>query len=123
MSGSIDLSKLPPEVQREVLRLQQMQETLDATRIQRQQLELRLREVERALKELEKVSKESVTYKSVGAILIKRDKGTLKKDLFEEKDLLNVRIKALTKQEERSRTRLEELRKSVTKSLKSLGIG
>ncbi|MFQ6085317.1 MAG: prefoldin subunit beta [Candidatus Bathyarchaeia archaeon] len=119
---SVDLSKLPPEAQREVLRLQQLQQTLEATVVQKQQLELKLRETESALKELKKSSKGMTVYKSVGAILVKRDPEDLKKELAEELDLLNVRIKALARQEERSKGRLQELRKKVSDTLKSLGV-
>lgn len=118
----VDASKLPPEVQRELLRLQQMQETLQATLIQKQQLEVRLREMEMALKELEKVGKGTAVFKSVGSILVRRDMASIKKELDEEQDIINIRIKALARQEERSRERLQGLQKRVSKSLKSLGL-
>lgn len=119
---SVDLSKLPPEIQREVLRLQQLQQTLEATLLQKQQLELRLRETERALKELEKAEEDAAVFKSVGSILIRRDVATVREELEEERDILNIRLKALTRQEERSRERLEGLQKRISKSLKSLGL-
>ncbi|HID56730.1 TPA: prefoldin subunit beta [Candidatus Poribacteria bacterium] len=119
---SVDLSKLPPEIQREVLRLQQLQQTLEVTLLQKQQLELRLRETERALKELEKAEEDAAVFKSVGSILIRRDVATVREELEEERDILNIRLKALTRQEERSRERLEGLQKRISKSLKSLGL-
>lgn len=98
-----------------------MQETLQATLIQKQQLEVRLREMEMALKELEKVGEGTTVFKSVGSILVKRDPASIKKELDEERDIINIRIKALARQEERSRERLQGLQKHVSQSLKSLG--
>ena len=53
---SEDISRLPPQIQQRLLRLQQLQQTLQGVMAQKQQLELQLNEVERAVNELEKLA-------------------------------------------------------------------
>lgn len=54
---SDELSKLPPQVQQRLLRLQQLQQTLQTVLTQKQHLELELTEVDQALSELEKTNR------------------------------------------------------------------
>jgi prefoldin beta subunit len=68
---SEEISKLPPQIQQRLLRLQQLQQTLQGAMVQKQQLELQLTEVEQAINELEKTKKTAVIYKSIGALLVK----------------------------------------------------
>jgi len=68
---SEEISRLPPQVQERLLRLQQLQQTLQGVLTQKQQLELELTEVEQALGELEKLTDAAVIYKSVGSLLVK----------------------------------------------------
>ena len=45
---SEELSKLPPQVQQRLMRLQQLQQSLQGVMAQKQQLEMQLNEVEQA---------------------------------------------------------------------------
>jgi len=115
----IDFESLPEKVKEQVMRLQQLQNTLQALVLQRQSAELELRNVERAIEELEKTSDDAVVYKSAGPLLVKRDKESLVKELSERKDILNARLKVLERQEERARERIRELQSSVQRELSS----
>jgi len=115
----IDFESLPEKVKEQVMRLQQLQNTLQALVLQRQSAELELRNVERAIEELEKTSDDAVVYKSAGPLLVKRDKESLVKELSERKEILNARLKVLERQEERTRERIRELQSSVQKELSS----
>jgi len=106
---SDDVSKLPPQVQERLLRLQQLQQTLQTVLTQKQQLELELTETEQALSELEKVDENAVIYKSVGSLLVKAEKVKVTTELNEHKELLNTRISVLGKQEERLRSQAKDL--------------
>jgi len=115
----IDFESLPEKVKEQVMRLQQLQNTLQALVLQRQSAELELRNVERAIEELEKTSDDAVVYKSAGPLLVRRDKESLVKELNERKEILNARLKVLERQEERTRERIRELQSSVQKELSS----
>ena len=116
MSGEI--SKLPPQVQERLLRLQQLQQTLQSVLAQKQQLELELTEVEQALSELEKISENTVIYKSIGNLLVKTEKEKVKNELNERKELLNMRIGVLGKQEERLRGQVKDLQEKIQQDLR-----
>lgn len=105
--------QLPPQVQMQLARLQDLQEQLRAIVLRKQQIELELREVERALKETEGLSNDVPIYKSVGALLFKTEKEKVVKELGERKEELELRIKTLERQESRVKQQLEELRKSI----------
>lgn len=118
MSGEI--AKLPPAVQERLLRLQQLQETLQTVLAQKQQLDLELIEIDRALSELEKVSDDVVIYKSIGSLLIRTDKAKVTSELSERRELTNMRVSVLTKQEERLRSQIKELQEKLQKDLRPI---
>lgn len=117
---SEDISRLPPQVQQRLLRLQQLQQTLQGVLTQKQQLELELTEVEQALSELEKLTDTAVIYKSVGSLLVKSEKAKVTTELNERKELLNMRINVLGKQEERLRTQGKDLQDKLQRDLRPI---
>jgi len=117
---SDEFSKLPPHVQQRLLRLQQLQQTLQTVLTQKQQLELELTEVEQALGELEKLTDEAVVYKSIGSLLVKSERTKVTTDLNERKDLLKTRIDVLGKQEERLRSQVKDLQTKRQQDLRPL---
>jgi prefoldin beta subunit len=114
---SDELSRLPPQVQERLLRLQQLQQTLQTVLTQKQQLELELSETDQALRELEKTDEATPIYKSIGSLLVKAEKPKVTTDLTERKELLNTRIGVLGKQEERLRTQAKELQTKLQRDL------
>jgi len=115
---SEDISRLPPQVQQRLLRLQQLQQTLQGVLTQKQQLELELNEVEQALSELEKLTDAAVIYKSIGSLLVKSKKTKVTTELNERKELMNMRINVLGKQEERLRTQVKDLQEKLQRDLR-----
>ena len=115
---SEEISRLPPQVQQRLLRLQQLQQTLQGVLTQKQQLELELNEVEQALSELEKLTEAAVIYKSIGSLLVKSKKTKVTTELSERKELLNMRINVLGKQEERLRTQVKDLQEKLQRDLR-----
>jgi prefoldin beta subunit len=114
---SDDISKLPPQVQERLLRLQQLQQTLQTVLTQKQQLELELTETEQALSELEKTDENAVIFKSIGSLLVKAEKAKVTTELNERKELLNTRIGVLGKQEERLRSQAKDLQAKLQRDL------
>ncbi len=115
---STDISKLPPQIQQRLLRLQQLQQTLQGVMVQKQQLEMQLSEVEHASSELEKMTKTAVIYKSIGSLLVKSEKDSVTEELTERKELLKMRVDVLGKQEERLRTQVKDLQEKLQQDLR-----
>lgn len=85
--------------------------------MQKQQVELELTEVEQALSELQKVAEDAVIYKAIGSLLVKADKAKVTTELNERKELLNMRVSVLGKQEERIRSQIKELQSKLQQDL------
>jgi prefoldin beta subunit len=115
---SEDISRLPPQIQQRLLRLQQLQQTLQGVLTQKQQLDMQLTEVEQAVSELEKLNETSVIYKSIGALLVKSEKDKVTIELNERKELLKMRVEVLSKQEERLRTQVKDLQEKLQRDLR-----
>jgi prefoldin beta subunit len=109
--------ELPPQIQEQLVRLQQLQQTLQSVVAQKQQLELELNETDKALSELERSTDETPVYKNVGAILVKSNRQTLLVELKERKELLTTRVTVLGKQEERTRERVKEVQEKLQERL------
>lgn len=109
--------KIPPELQTRIAQLQQLQEQLRIVLAQKQSVESELREVERVLSELTKISDNIELYKSIGHILIRTNKEDLVKELTEKKEILELRMRTLEKQESFLQKQFEDLRKKVTEEL------
>jgi prefoldin beta subunit len=110
--------ELPADFQEQLARLQQLQQTLQMIVAQKQQIELELADMDKALEELGKLSEDAQVYKSVGAVLVRKDKASVTKDLAERKELLNVRMSVLSKQEERTREKLKEIQQQIQNRLR-----
>jgi prefoldin beta subunit len=112
-----DISQLPPNVQERIARLQQLQNTMQQLLSQKQRLEMESAETERALKTLEETSEGSKIYKSVGAVLVEKDKTSVVKDLTDKKEFLEMRSKVLQKQEEKTKEKIQGLQETLQKEL------
>ncbi|MGQ9530353.1 MAG: prefoldin subunit beta [Candidatus Bathycorpusculaceae bacterium] len=114
---SDEISRLPPQVQERLLRLQQLQQTLQSVLVQKQQVEIELTEIEQALSELQKMSDDAVIYKAIGSLLVKSEKAKTIADLNERKELFNTRATVLGKQEERLRSQIKDLQTKLQHDL------
>jgi prefoldin beta subunit len=110
--------ELPPQLQEQLVRLQQLQQTLQSIVNQKQQVELELSETDKALSELEKSTDDTPVYKSVGSILVKSTRQILLTELKERKELMSTRVIVLGKQEDRTRERLKEVQEKLQEKLK-----
>ena len=115
---SEEISKLPPQIQQRLLRLQQLQQTLQGVMAQKQQFTLQLSEVEQAVSELEKLNETAVIYKSIGALLVKSEKDKVTTELTERKELLKMRVDVIGKQETRLRTQAKDLQEKLQQDLR-----
>jgi len=107
------------QVQDQINRLQQLRTSLQMIIQQNQQIEIKLKEVEEALDELNKTSPKTPIYKSIGSVLIKSNsKNDVINELKSTKESLTLRKDTLNKQEGRTREKLNELQSKVQNTLK-----
>ncbi len=114
---SDELSKLPPNVQERLLRLQQLQQTLQSILAQKQQVDMEKAEVDQTVAELQKTTDDAVIYKSIGSLLVKAEKTKVNEDLVERKELLDTRSTVLGRQEERIRSQIKEAQTKLQEDL------
>lgn len=114
---SNDISRLPPQVQERLLRLQQLQQTLQSVMAQKQQVDAEQAEVEQTLAALQKTADESVIYKAIGSLLVKAEKAKVTEELVERKELLTTRTTVLARQEERLRSQAKEVQTKLQEDL------
>lgn len=110
-------TELPPQVQNQIAQLQQLQQQAQALLSQKSQIEMIIRETESAVKELEASSEDAVIYKSVGEVLFKADRAKLIEEFNDKKEVLDLRLKTLAKQEDRIQKRFGQLQDQLKTSL------
>ena len=114
---SDEISKLPPNVQERLLRLQQLQQTLQSILAQKQQVEMEKTEVDQTIAELTKTADDTVIYKAIGSLLVKAEKTKVNEELVERKSLLDTRSTVMARQEERIRSQVKEAQTKLQEDL------
>jgi prefoldin beta subunit len=110
--------QIPPWLQEQVGRLQQLQQNLQSIMGQKQHLQMDQLETERALEILKKAGDNDAVFKNAGSILIKSTKISLIAELEEKKELANTRITVLSKQETRVKENLKEAETKIKEMLR-----
>lgn len=109
---------VPPQIRDQLVAFQQLQQQLSVVATQRQQMEIQLRELEKALEELGRTADDAPIYRSVGALLLRTSgKAGVVKEVTDEKETLAVRVKSLEKQEARLKERYGELSSKIQNAL------
>ena|SRR3990172_9153556 len=106
---------LSKEAQETIQRLQMMEQNMQSLNSQKQQFQAQLFEIEGALKELET---SPVAYKIVGGIMIGVDKVSLQKELQGRKELFDLRVQTLEKQEKQLKEKAKKMQEEVMASVK-----
>jgi prefoldin beta subunit len=102
------------QMQEKIGQIQLIQQNMENFGMQRQQFQLQQTEIETALIEIESTD---TAYKIIGNIMVLTDKDKLRKELTEKKEMLDIRISTIEKQEEKLRSKAEELQKEIMKGL------
>ncbi|MDE1811592.1 MAG: prefoldin subunit beta [Thaumarchaeota archaeon] len=113
--------QIPPWLQEQVGRMQQLQQNLQSIMMQKQHLESEHLETERALEVLQKTNDDDTVYRTAGSILVKSTKAILVSELEEKKELANTRLTVLSKQETRIKENLKEAEAKIREMLRSPG--
>ena len=96
--------------------LQLIEQNLSNLGMQKQNFQSRLLENDNAIKEISQNQKPP--YKIIGNIMLEVNKDELKKELSSEKEIFELRIKNIEKQENRLKEKAQELQKEILKELK-----
>jgi prefoldin beta subunit len=107
--------KLTKETEQKIAELQLLEQNLQNFILQKQTFQAQLLEVDNALKELNN-SKEA--YKIIGPIMVHSTNEELKKDLNSRKEILNLRIKNIEKQEDKIKEKADLLQSEVLNQIK-----
>ena len=103
------------ETEQKIGQLQMFEQSLQTFLGQKQQFQVQLVEVESALNELDGTDK---AYKIVGSIMVEADKNELKSELQSRKEMLELRIKTMEKQESQVREKASKLQSDILKKIK-----
>ncbi len=97
-----------------------MQQQIQVLSSQKFQLEAQLRDTERAISELDKASEDTPIYKSVGSLLVKAEnKESIEKELNEKKETIDIRIKALDRQEKHLTEKYQTLQEELSQAIQA----
>jgi prefoldin beta subunit len=114
------MNELPPKLQNQIAQFQQVQQQLQSVLSQKFRLEAQLREASMTLDELGKSPDDVTIYRSVGSLLIKaNDKTSVQKEVEDDKETLEVRIKTLERQEKSLRDKYQVMQDQLSKALGS----
>ncbi|GCC10952.1 prefoldin subunit beta [archaeon] len=116
------MTELPKELEHQLAQFQQIQQQAEAIASQKIQMEIQLKDVEKALDEIVGLKEDNEVYRAIGNILIKTEKAQVEEKLVENKEILELRIKTLNKQKEKITAKLKELQQKIQSALKSRGI-
>lgn len=98
-----------------VEQLQMIEQNLQNFLVQKQNFQMQLMETDSALEELSKAEK---AYKIVGGIMVASNKENLSMELEKKKEMMELRIKSIEKQEEMLKNKSKNLQEEVLKGLK-----
>ena len=101
---------------RELVEYENMEKQLEVLLIQKHQLQIQSNEIKHARDELKKAKGE--VYRSIGSILMHTTKDAAETDLKEREELVEVKLNAIGKQEEKLRTIVVESQKKLQEKMK-----
>ena len=108
---------IPKEHEEKITEIQLLEQSIQSLLQQKQKSQNELVEIENALNELNNTK--SKPYKIVNGIMFEAETEDLKKELISKKEVIDIRIKNIDKQEQEIRRKAEELQKEVLKDIKS----
>lgn len=114
------MNDISPKLQNQIAQFQQLQQQLQSVLSQKFRLEAQLREAQMTVDELGKSPDKVIIYKSVGSLLIRAsDKSSVLKEVEEDKETLEIRIKTLDRQEKSLREKYQVMQDQLSKALGS----
>ncbi len=114
---------IPAKLQNDLRQFQRLQQDLSSVSQQRLQMDLKLRETTRTLEDLKTLPEDATVYRPIGGLLVKaKDRAEVEGLLTEEKETLEIRVKALERQENHLKERYTEMQKELSEALQAAGV-
>jgi len=109
------MAEVSKETEKKISQLQMLEQSMQSLLMQKQQFQGQIVELESAIEEL---SSTTQAYKIVGNVMVLTDRDELKKDLGSRKEMLEIRIKAIEKQESQLKDKATKLQEEVLKQIR-----
>jgi prefoldin beta subunit len=111
------MNEISPKLQNQIAQFQQVQQQLQSVLSQKFRMEAQLREAQMTIDELNKAAEDVAIYRNVGSLLIKAsDKTSVLKDVEDDKETLEIRIKTLDRQEKALRDKYNTMQDQLSKA-------
>ncbi len=112
------MNDISPKLQNQINQYQQLQQQIQVLASQRYQLEAQLKEVVRAEDELKDLQPDAPIYKNLGSLMVRaKDRESIVKELSEQKETLDIRVKTVERQEKHLRERYQSLQEELNREL------
>lgn len=112
------MNEISPKLQNQIAQFQQLQQQLQSVLQQKFRMEAQLREAQMTIDELGKSAEDVAIYKNVGSLLIRAsDKASVLREVEDDKETLEVRIKTLDRQEKAMRDKYNSMQDQLSKAL------
>lgn len=103
----------PKKLQQEIIQFQDLQRKMQVYEAQSQQMQMQIEELKLAQDAVK--SSSGKVYKAIGTMLVETKKDDAKKELVEKIEVMEVRLKTLKKQEDKTKEELDKLRGELEK--------
>ncbi len=101
----------------EIQKFQQIQQQLQMILMQKQNVQAQKSEIENALNEIKKVGDDEA-YEVVGNIMVKKSKKEMEDSLQKKKEMFDLRLKTIEKQQKSLSEKASELQEKISKNIK-----
>ena len=109
--------KITKDTEEKITQLQILEQNLQSLLLQKQTFQNQTLEIDSALKEMESSKKE--IYKIVGNIMVASEREILKNELNSKREISELRLRNIEKQEKIIKEKAETIQKEITKVLKN----
>jgi len=110
------MENIDKETKRKISRLQMLEQRLQNLTMQNQTFQTQSMEADNALREIDNSED---TYKVIGNVMISVEKSKLKEELTSKKEIADMKVNNLEKEEKKLREEATELQKEVMGSIKN----
>ncbi len=105
--------RLPPELENKVARYQALQSQYNRVVQERVAVEAEISEINRVLEVLNSVGQDAPVYRLLGTVLVRVERDKVVSELNDRKEILELRLQRLKKQEEELKKQLDQLAKEL----------
>jgi len=109
---------MTPETKEKITQLQNLEQNINQLIAQRQQFQSQGIEIDNALSQ---INDNKQVFRIIGNIMVASEYNTVKKELDEKKEIIELRLKTIDKQENKLREKATSLQEEVMEEMKKSG--